>query len=66
MTTFDENIVGLYEKGLITHETAVSYASRRGIVNRGIDAVKSARGETTTDIDGLEIDQTYNRQFDNY
>ena len=66
MTTFDENIIGLYEKGLVTHETAVSYASRRGIVNRGIDAVKSARGEATTDIDGLEIDQGYNKQFDNF
>jgi twitching motility protein PilT len=65
MTTFDDYIVGLYEKGLITQETAVSYASRRGIVNRGIDAVKSARGEATTDIDGLEIDRSYNQQLDN-
>jgi len=64
MTTFDDYIIGLYEKGLITQETAVSYASRRGIVNRGIDAVKSARGEATTDIEGLEIDRTYSQQFE--
>jgi twitching motility protein PilT len=64
MTTFDEYIIGLYEKGLITQETAVSYSSRRGIVNRGIDSVKSARGESTTDIEGLEIDRTYSDQFD--
>jgi twitching motility protein PilT len=64
MTTFDDYIIDLYEKGLITQETAVSYSSRRGIVNRGIDAVKSARGESTTDIEGLEIDRTYSDQFD--
>jgi len=64
MTTFDDFIIGLYEKGLITQETAVSYSSRRGIVNRGIDAVKSARGEATTDIEGLEIDRGYGNQFD--
>jgi twitching motility protein PilT len=64
MTTFDDYIIGLYEKGMITQETAVSYSSRRGIVNRGIDAVKSARGESTTDIDGLEIDRGYNRQLE--
>jgi len=63
MTTFDEYIIGLYEKGLITQDTAVSYSSRRGIVNRGIDAVKSSRGESTTDIEGLEIDRTYSDQF---
>jgi twitching motility protein PilT len=59
MTTFDDYIIDLYEKGLITNETAISYSSRRGIVGRGIDSVKSARGEATTDIDGLEIDRHY-------
>jgi twitching motility protein PilT len=66
MTTFDQYILGLFEKGLITQETAVSYCSRRGIVNRGIDAVKSSRGEATTDIDGLEIDKSYSEQFEEY
>ena len=41
MTTFDDYIVGLYEKGLITEETAMAYASRKGIVGRGIDTVKA-------------------------
>ena len=59
MTTFDSYIVGLYEKGLITEETAYAYASRRGIVGRGIDAVKSSKGEATTDIDELEMDTRY-------
>ncbi len=59
MTTFDENIISLYEQGLITHETALAYASRRGVVGRGIDSIKSARGEATTDIEKLEIDRGY-------
>ena len=56
MITFDQHIVGLYEKGLITHETAMAYASRKGEVGRGVDKVKSARGEKTTDIEKLEVD----------
>jgi len=59
MTTFDRYIIGLYEKGLITQETAMAYASRRGVVGRGIDQVKSARGEKTTDIENLEVDSGY-------
>ncbi len=61
MTTFDKFIVRLYEKGLITQETALGYASRRGIVGRGIDSVKSARGEATTDIEDLKVDHDYGR-----
>jgi len=59
MTTFDDYIVGLYKKGLISEDTAMAYASRKGIVGRGIDSVKSSRGEATTDIDDLEIDLDY-------
>ncbi|MDP2646653.1 MAG: PilT/PilU family type 4a pilus ATPase [Desulfobacterales bacterium] len=59
MTTFDDYIIGLYSKGLITEETATAYASRKGVVGRGIDAVKSARGQATTDITELEIDEEY-------
>lgn len=59
MCTFDEHITRLYEQGLITQETALAYASRKGVVGRGIDMVKSARGETTTDIKKLELDREY-------
>jgi twitching motility protein PilT len=62
MTTFDDYIVSLYEQGLITRETALGYASRRGIVGRGIDMVKSARGESTTDIQQLQLDREYTRK----
>ncbi len=61
MTTFDDFIVRLFEQGLITQETAMAYASRKGIAGRGIDMVKSARGEATTDIDHLEVDHQYSK-----
>jgi twitching motility protein PilT len=61
MTTFDKYIVGLYKKGQITEETGMAYASQKGVVGRGIDAVKSARGEATTDIEDLEVDKQYGR-----
>lgn len=59
MITFDQHIVGLYEQGLITQETALGYCSHKGVVGRGIDSIKSARGEATTDIANLEIDRNY-------
>jgi twitching motility protein PilT len=62
MTTFDRSIIGLYEKGLITEETAMAYASRVGVTGRGIDRVKSSRGETTTDIEDLAVDFDYGKQ----
>jgi len=61
MVTFDSHLVSLYEEGQITQETAMTFASQRGIVGRGIDAIKSSRGEKTTDIEKLEIDRTYNK-----
>jgi len=59
MITFDQHIIGLYEQGLITQDTALAYCSHRGVVGRGIDSIKSARGEATTDIGKLEIDRGY-------
>ncbi|MCU0586168.1 MAG: twitching motility protein, partial [Desulfobacterales bacterium] len=63
MITFDQHLVSLYEQGLITQETAIAYASHRGNVGRGLDMIKSARGEATTDIGQLEIDRTYNKMI---
>jgi twitching motility protein PilT len=63
MTTFDDFLVGLYEQGLITQENALAYSSRRGVTGRGIDTVKAARGETTTDIDSLQMDRDYEKNI---
>lgn len=61
MTTFDDHIIELYEQGLITQETAMAYSSHKAVTGRGIDRVKSARGEATTDIKELEIDRGYGK-----
>jgi twitching motility protein PilT len=61
-TTFDDYIVGLYESGQITEDTAQAYASRKGVVGRGLDKVKSSRGQATTDIENLEVDLSYGRK----
>ena len=62
MTTFDRYIVKLYAEGLITEETAMAYASRKGVVGRGLDQVKAGRGEKTTDIEELTLDTSYGKK----
>jgi twitching motility protein PilT len=62
MTTFDDSMASLYDQKLITQETALAYASHRAIVGRSIDELKSARGETTSDIERLEVDSSYNKK----
>jgi twitching motility protein PilT len=62
MISFDDCIVELFEQGLITEDTAIAYASNRAMVNRGIDSVKNARGEETTDLGKLEVDRLYGKK----
>jgi len=59
MMTFEKGIAELFKNGLITEQTAVSYASKKSVVGRAIDAIKSARGEKTTAIEGLTLDSDY-------
>jgi twitching motility protein PilT len=61
MITFDDYIIELFSKGQISEETGKAYASNKGIVGRGIDSVKSSRGQTTTDIGKLEVDKSYGK-----
>ncbi|MFP4444780.1 MAG: type IV pilus twitching motility protein PilT [Desulfosudaceae bacterium] len=60
--TFDSYMIELFAEGLITEETARAYASRKGVVGRGIDSIKSARGEATTEIENLELDRKYEKK----
>ena len=62
-STFDDHILELYQNGLISEETALAFASKRPVVKRGIDQLKSAKGEKTTDIEGLRIDSQYSRRL---
>ena len=61
MMTFDQCIAEHYENGLITEETAMAYSSRRSVMGRAIGAIKSARGEKTTTIEGLDVDRDYGK-----
>jgi twitching motility protein PilT len=64
MWTFDQHILEIYKQGLITEETALAYASRKAVVGRGIDTLKSEKGEKTTDIDELNMDDEYEAQVE--
>jgi len=46
--TFDAACLDAYEQNIITEETALLYASKRGTVSRNIDKVKKNRGELVT------------------
>ncbi len=66
MITFDYCIIDLFEKGLITEDTAIAYASNRAGVNRGIDSIKNVRGEKTTTLGTLEVDNLYGKTKKDY
>ncbi|MDA8417590.1 MAG: PilT/PilU family type 4a pilus ATPase, partial [Desulfobacteraceae bacterium] len=57
MQTFDQHILELFQQGLISEETAMGYCSRKSAMSRGLDQVKASRGEETTKITGLAMDQ---------
>jgi twitching motility protein PilT len=62
--TFDTHILRLFQSGVITEETALSYASKKSVVARGLDTIKASKGEKTTDIEGLSLDAEYGRETD--
>ncbi len=61
MMTFDHSIAELFRQGLITEETAMSYASRKAIMGRSIDSIKSERGQKTTTLEKLDMDEDYGK-----
>jgi pilus retraction protein PilT len=57
MRTFDQHLLELYEAGLISEDSTITYASHRSEVKRGIDMIKAVRGERTSTIDDLSMEQ---------
>jgi twitching motility protein PilT len=53
--TFDFSSVEAFDQGNITEETALLYCSKRGPVSRGIDNLKKARGESTSQMNPLRM-----------
>ena len=64
MMTFDQCIAEHYKNGLITEEVAMAYASHKAVIGRAIDAIKAAKGEKTTSIEGLAIDESYDKSLE--
>jgi twitching motility protein PilT len=63
MRTFDQHILELYSRGLITEKTAVTYCSQRAEMNRGLDRLKAERGEATTSLTDLTMEETEEDRF---
>ena len=64
MMTFDHCIAEHYKNGLITEEVAMAYASHKAVLGRVIDAIKALKGEKTTSIEGLAIDESYDKSLE--
>lgn len=52
---FDAACLEAYEQGVISEENAILYCTKRNVVSRGIDNLKKARGEVTTDVGALRM-----------
>ncbi|MBW2683510.1 MAG: PilT/PilU family type 4a pilus ATPase [Deltaproteobacteria bacterium] len=56
MRTFDQHLLELYSRGIITEKNAMIYCSQRNEMNRGIDRLKAERGEATTSLSDLAME----------
>ncbi|HWD18728.1 MAG TPA: PilT/PilU family type 4a pilus ATPase [Verrucomicrobiae bacterium] len=57
--TFDQACLEAYEAGVITEESAALYSSKKGVVTRGIDKIKKARGEQIASTElRMKLDQS--------
>lgn len=65
MTTFDQYLLSLFKKNLISEEAAMLNASDKSRLHQMIDKIKSERGEKVTEIEGLELDQSYDVNLNN-
>lgn len=57
MRTFDQHILELFSRGLVTEQTAVTYCSHRNEMNRGLDRLKAERGEATSSLTNLAMEE---------
>lgn len=60
MFTFDQYLLGLYEKDLIGRDTALANATDRAKLTLNIDQVRLRRGEKVSDLGELKLDLDYN------
>jgi len=60
--TFDMSVLQLYEDDLITEETALLYCTNKGVVSRGIDRIKKAKGDRSSESHDLKLDFEYGKK----
>jgi twitching motility protein PilT len=53
--TFDDACLEAFDQNIISEESAILYASKRGVVTRGIDQLKKKRGEITSNLNQLQL-----------
>lgn len=53
--TFDHACLEAFDQNIISEENAILYASRRGVVTRGIDQMKKQRGEISSHLNRLQL-----------
>jgi len=66
MRTFDQHLLELFSRGLITEKSAVTYCSHRAEMNRGLDRIKSERGESTTQLTDLAMEEEEEEAYRGY
>jgi twitching motility protein PilT len=66
MRTFDQHILELFSRGLITEKSAVTFCSHRAELNRGLDRIKSERGESTTKLTDLAMEEEEEEKYRGY
>ncbi len=64
--TFDQHILDLFEEGIVTEDISLGYCSRRSTVSRGLDQIKATKGESTTSITGLAMDEVEEDPYANF
>jgi twitching motility protein PilT len=57
MRTFDQSILDMYGRGVISADTAIHYCTQRSEINRGIDRIRAERGETTSSLTDLAVER---------
>ena len=66
MRTFDQHLLELYRDGFISEKSALSYSSHRSEVKRGLDTIKASRGERTSTLEGLAMENQDEQQEDGW
>jgi twitching motility protein PilT len=57
--TFDQHILDLYRKKIITEDVALTYSSKKSIKSRGIYTIKAETGESIYAVQGLALESDY-------